>query len=307
MTRTVAFPGLGLEFHLNRVAFEIFGLPIYWYGVIIAAGFLLAVTFCCRISRRFGIRSDDVIDLLFFAVPLSIVGARLYYIVFYLDLFRDTDGSLSLAKMVDIRNGGLAIYGGVLAAAATLLIFCRVKRLNFFAFADMGVFGLLIGQCVGRWGNFVNVEAFGGPCGLPWRMGIDVQTATGAWEYMEVHPTFLYESLWNFLGFILLLTILAAGRRKFDGQMMWSYFLWYGIGRGFIEGLRTDSLYLFGTIRVSQALGFASALVAAGFLFYHLVIHKHSPQELYVNRIKMRPEQEANYEEEETKDGGEHN
>ena len=208
MTRTVLFPGLGLEFHLNRVAFTLFGLPIYWYGVIIALGFLLAVVFCYKMAPRFGIKPDDVIDLLFFAVPLAIIGARLYYIIFYLDLYRNEDGSYDFLEMVDIRDGGLAIYGGVIAAVLTLIVFCRVKKINFFAFADVGVFGLLIGQCVGRWGNFMNVEAYGGPTDLPWRMGIDAYV-NGAWQYLEVHPTFLYESLWNLLGFLLLLFVTA--------------------------------------------------------------------------------------------------
>lgn len=286
MTRTVLFPGLGLEFHLDRVAVELFGLPIYWYGVIITTGFLLAVLFCCKMAPRFGIQSDDFMDLLFFAVPLAIIGARLYYIVFYLDLFRNESGGLDLFKMLDIRDGGLAIYGGVIVGVLVLLVFCKVKKLNFFAFADVGVMGLLIGQCMGRWGNFMNVEAYGGPTDLPWRMGIDAYI-NGAWQYMEVHPTFLYESVWNALGFLLLLVLVLRGKRKFDGEIMWGYFLWYGFGRGLIEGLRTDSLYFFNTpIRVSQVLGFASALVAAGFLVYHLVIRKHRPEELYVNRMK---------------------
>ncbi len=286
MTRTVLFPGLGLEFHLDRVAVELFGLPIYWYGIIIACGFLLAVVFCSRMAPRFGIRSDDVIDLLFPAVPLAIIGARLYYVIFYLDLYRREDGSYDLFGMVDIRDGGLAIYGGVIAAVLTLIVFCRVKKLSFLAFADLGAFGLLIGQCVGRWGNFMNVEAYGGPTDLPWRMGIDAYV-DGAWQYMEVHPTFLYESLWNLLGFLLLLLVVLKGKRRFDGQIMWSYFLWYGFGRGLIEGLRTDSLYFFHTsIRVSQLLGFASALVAAGFLIYHLCLRRHKPEELYVDRVR---------------------
>ena len=298
--RTVLFPGLGLEFHLDRVAFQLFGLPIYWYGVIIACGFLLAVVFCYKMAPRFGIKPDDVIDLLFFAVPLAILGARLYYIVFYLDLYRRSDGSLDVLKMLDIRDGGLAIYGGVIAAAITLLVFCRIKRIDFFAFADLGSFGLLIGQCIGRWGNFMNVEAYGGPTDLPWRMGIDAYV-DGVWQYMEVHPTFLYESLWNLLGFLLLLSVVLRKRRRFDGEIMGGYFLWYGVGRGLIEGLRTDSLYFFHTpIRVSQVLGFASALVAAGFLLYHLVLRRHKPEELYVNRMAARrAAQEAKQQEEE--------
>ncbi len=213
MTRTVLFPGLGLEFHLDRVAFQLFGLPIYWYGVIIACGFLLAVVFCYKMAPRFGVKPDDVIDLLFFAVPLAIIGARLYYIVFYLDLYRTEDGGLDFLEMLDIRDGGLAIYGGVIAAVLTLLVFCRVKKINFFAFADLGAFGLLIGQCIGRWGNFVNVEAYGGPTDLPWRMGIDAYV-DGVWQYMEVHPTFLYESLWNLLGFLLLLSVVLTGKAE---------------------------------------------------------------------------------------------
>ncbi|WP_295632612.1 prolipoprotein diacylglyceryl transferase [uncultured Intestinimonas sp.] len=305
MTRTVLFPGLGLEFHLDRVAFQLFGLPIYWYGVIIACGFLLAVVFCYKMAPRFGVKPDDVIDLLFFAVPLAIIGARLYYIVFYMDLYRTEDGGLNFLEMLDIRDGGLAIYGGVIAAVLTLLVFCRVKKINFFAFADLGAFGLLIGQCIGRWGNFVNVEAYGGPTDLPWRMGIDAYV-DGVWQYMEVHPTFLYESLWNLLGFLLLLSVVLRGRRKFDGEIMWGYFLWYGFGRGLIEGLRTDSLYFFHTpIRVSQVLGFASALVAAGFLFYHLVLRRHKPEELYVNRTAAarKAAQEAKQQEEEDHGG----
>ena len=283
--RTVLFPGLGLELHLDRVAFQVLGLPIYWYGVIIACGFLLAVLFCYKLAPRFGVRPDDVIDLLFFAVPLAIIGARLYYIVFYLDLYRVEGGGYDLWKMLDIRDGGLAIYGGVIAAVLTLLVFCRVRRIDFFAFADLGCFGLLIGQCIGRWGNFMNVEAYGGPTDLPWRMGIDAYV-DGAWQYMEVHPTFLYESLWNLLGFLILLGIVLRGKRRFDGEIMGGYFLWYGFGRGLIEGLRTDSLYLFHTpIRVSQVLGFASALAAAAFLIYHLVLRRHRPEELYVNKL----------------------
>lgn len=306
MTRTVLFPGLGLELHLNRVAFSLFGLPIYWYGVIIACGFLLAVVFCYKMAPRFGVKSDDVIDLLFPAVPLSIIGARLYYIVFYLDLYRREDGSYDFLEMLDIRDGGLAIYGGVIAATATLIVFCKVKRINFFAFADVGVFGLLIGQCVGRWGNFMNVEAYGGPTDLPWRMGIDAYV-DGAWQYMEVHPTFLYESLWNLLGILLLLLVVLKGKRRFDGQIMWSYFLWYGFGRGLIEGLRTDSLYFFHTpIRVSQLLGFASALVAAGFLIYHLFFRRHKPEELYVNRVRAAKEAARAEHKEKEKEEDEH-
>ena len=316
--RTVAFPGLGLEFHLNHIAFSVFGLPVYWYGIIIATGFLLAVLACYKLAPKFGVKSDDFIDFLFFAVPLGIIGARLYYIIFYLDLFRTETGGLSLSKMVNIRTGGLAIYGGIIAGILTLIVFCRVKKLNFFACADFLVFGLLIGQIAGRWGNFVNVEAYGGPTDLPWRMGIDGY-ADGVWQYMEVHPTFLYESLWNLAG-LLILFLVFKKFRKFDGQLMWTYFLWYGFGRGLIEGLRTDSLYFFNTgLRVSQVLGFASALAALAILLYHLLVRRHKPEELYVNRVNRRvqaeqetelpkepPTIEEILEEEEQEHGGDH-
>ena len=285
---SVVFPGLGgLEIQLNRVAFHLGSWPVYWYGVIIAAGFLLAVLYCSHISKRFGIKSDDLIDALFFAVPLAIIGARLYYIVFYLDLFRNEDGSLNFGKMVRIWDGGLAIYGGVIAAVITCFAVCRFKKISFPAFADVGAYGLLIGQCIGRWGNFVNIEAYGGPTDLPWRMGV-YEFVDGAYQYVEVHPTFLYESLWNLIGFGLLVLV-AKKWRKFDGQIFLGYVAWYGIGRGFIEGLRTDSLYLFHTgIRVSQVLGFASALAAIVFLVWMLAVRRPDPERLWVNRMAAR-------------------
>ena len=289
MDRTVAFPGLGLEFTLDPIAFRIFGWPVHWYGIIIAAGFLLAVVYCSRQAHRFGIRQDDIIDMLFFAVPLSIIGARLYYILFYLDLYRRADGSWDLAAMVRIWDGGLAIYGGVIAAVLTLLVFCKVRKIKFLAFADLGAHGMLIGQLVGRWGNFVNIEAHGGPTGLPWRMGI-YQYVDGALQYTEVHPTFLYESLWNLAGLGIMILI-AKKWRKFDGQLFLTYFAWYGVGRGIIEGLRTDSLYFFDTpIRVSQVFGFATAAVAIVALIV-LLARKHDPARLWVNQMQahLRP------------------
>ena len=285
MTGTVTFPGLGLELELNRVAFRLGSWPVYWYGVIIAAGFLLAVVYCSRKAPQFGIRQDEIIDMLFFAVPLSIIGARLYYIIFYLDLYRRADGSLDFGAMVRIWDGGLAIYGGVIAAVLTLLVFCKVRKIKFLAFADLGSFGMLIGQMVGRWGNFVNIEAYGGPTDLPWRMGV-YQYVDGVRQYAEVHPTFLYESLWNLLGLCLLILV-ARKWRKFDGQIFLSYFAWYGVGRGFIEGLRSDSLYFFNTpIRVSQVFGFVTALIAICLLIYLLAFRKHDPERLWVNQMR---------------------
>lgn len=283
---TVTFPGLGFAINVKDIAFRVFGWPIHWYGILIAAGFLLAVAYCSRKASNYGIEQDDIADLLLWAVPLCIIGARLYYIIFYLDLYRRADGSLDFAAMVRIWDGGLAIYGAVLMAILVTALFCRKRKISFFAFADMGSLGLLLGQMVGRWGNFVNVEAYGGPTGLPWRMGI-YDTVGGVYQYMEVHPTFLYESLWNLAGF-LLLALVVAKRRKFDGQIFWSYMAWYGLGRSWIEGLRTDSLYIPGTgIRVSQALAVVLCLTACAVLFVQLR-RPHAPEELWVNKVKAR-------------------
>ncbi len=282
---SIVFPGLGFQVNVKDIAFRIFGWPIHWYGIIIALGFLLAVAFCSRRANRYGVEQDDIMDLLIYAVPLCIIGARLYYVIFYLDLYRNADGSLNFGRMVRIWDGGLAIYGGIIVAILVLLVFCKKRKLCFLAFADLGSFGMLIGQLVGRWGNFVNVEAYGGPTDLPWRMGIFDDAVTGVYQYMEVHPTFLYESLWNLLG-LLLLIFLVEKRRKFDGQIFLSYMAWYGLGRAWIEGLRTDSLYFFSTgLRVSQVLAIAICVVATAVLVFQL-FRPHGSQDLWPNRLK---------------------
>lgn len=279
MTNTVFFPGLGLEFELNRVAFTVFGHNIYWYGVIIAAGFLLAVIYGLHIAPRFGMDPDKITDAIFVVVPMAILGARMYYVIFNPAVCFQADGSFSLLRMIAFWDGGLAIYGGVIATVATAVIYCRVRKLDFWSGMDVTVYGLLIGQLVGRWGNFVNVEAYGGLTELPWRM-CSSSIANELWRdgFLEteqmyqnvlngtlgVHPTFLYESLWNLLGLVLLILLMKRGR-KFNGQMFLSYVIWYGLGRAVIEGLRTDSLYFFGTpIRSSQMLGILSAAVGIG-------------------------------------------
>lgn len=276
MSKIVTFPGLGLEFELNPIAFSVFGWDVHWYGVIIACGFLLAVAYCYWRAPRFGVDQEKLIDMLFFAVPLCIIGARAYYVIFNPAVCFDADGSFSLYNMIAIWDGGLAIYGAIIMAILTVAVYCKVRRQNFWDYTDIGCFGVLIGQLVGRWGNFVNVEAFGGVTDLPWRMCsssiADYLLQHGLVDeaaYQQVldgtlgvHPTFFYESMWNLLGFILLVLIARKGR-KFNGQLFLSYVVWYGVGRAVIEGLRTDSLYFFGTgLRSSQILGLASALVA---------------------------------------------
>lgn len=282
----VTFPGLGLTIHLNRVAFSVGSFQVYWYGIIIAIGFFLGVLFCCSQSKKFGIQPDDIIDMILFAAPGGIIGARLYYIIFNLDLYRKADGSLDLAACFSIHSGGLAIYGGIIAGVLIAWGVAHHKKIPFPALADVCVFGLLIGQIAGRWGNFINVEAYGGPTDLPWRMGIEK-----AGEYLEVHPTFLYESLWNLVGFCLLFWLLHKGVRAFDGMYFLLYVAWYGLGRGFIEGLRTDSLYLFSTgIRTSQLVAFLSCAAAVVLLILKLRTHP-KPEDLYVKR-KLPSEQE---------------
>ncbi len=288
---TVAFPGLGLTFHLDRVALSLGSFQIYWYGVIIALGAVLAVFFCMRTGPRLGIQGNDFLDVLLFALPGGIIGARLYYIIFNPSLYVKAGGGIDLAACVNIHKGGLAIYGGILAGTLIVFLVSRHKKIPFPAMVDLCTFGLLIGQIARRWGNFVNVEAYGGETDLPWRMGIE--TAQGYWE---VHPTFLYESLWNLLGFFLLLLMLGKGLRKFDGMLFLLYLAWYGFGRGLIEGLRTDSLYFFDTgLRVSQLLGFASCVLALLLLVWKLK-SRPDPGALYVNRHRPIKEEKPNQE-----------
>lgn len=272
----VSFPGLGLEFELNRVAFTLFGKDIYWYGIIIAVGFVLAVMYGCRKAAPFGVDQDKILDMLFVAVPAAIIGCRAYYVIFYLDLYLDENGKFDWGEAIAIWDGGLAIYGGIIAAVLAAVIYCKVRKEPFWCYADCAGYGFLIGQLVGRWGNFMNVEAYGGVTALPWRMcsasiarellyegqitaEVSEQILAGT---LGVHPTFFYESLWNLIGFVLLVVLFRKGR-KFDGQVFLSYVAWYGVGRTIIEGLRTDSLYFFGTgLRTSQLVGILSVVGA---------------------------------------------
>ena len=287
----IRFPGLfgDWEFTLSSTAFHIGGKAIYWYGILIALGVVLALWFCMTQKEKYGISEDDLLDAVLWGVPLSVVGARVYYVIFYLDIFKKADGSFDWGSAVAIWDGGLAIYGAVIAAFLVGLVLSRRKGFKLGAMTDLIVMGFLIGQAVGRWGNFMNREAFGAETTLPWRM--ELVTKTG--DLVDVHPTFLYESLWNVAG-LLLIALVVSRVRRFDGQNTWCYFLWYGLGRFWIEGLRTDSLYLFdwtiggAPIRVSQALSLVMVLVSAFMLVYHLKLHPHKPEELYVNLVAAR-------------------
>ena len=271
----ITFPNLGISVNPSRVAFNVLGKDIYWYGIIIAAGFLLAVIYAMRRAPSFGLNEDNILDMLFVAVPLAIVCARLYYCIFYWDLYRDNP-----IAILYVWEGGLAIYGGVIGAVIGVAIFCRVKKLPIGPLLDVGGLGLLIGQMIGRWGNFMNREAHGAVTDSFFKMGI----ADAAGNVTYYQPTFLYESVWNLVGFVAL--HFYSKRRKFDGEVFLLYLAWYGLGRAWIEGLRTDSLYLFNTgIRVSQLLAALSCVAAIAVLVYVRVVRKPQPEKLYVNRI----------------------
>ena len=285
MEHTIGFPNLGLEFTLSRVACTVLGKDIYWYGIIICAGFILAALYVNSRTKDFGITSDNLTDCLIICVPLGIICARIYYVVFEWGYYAQHPG-----EIIAIWKGGIAIYGGIIGTLIGLFVYSRVKKLSLASLCDLAAFGLLIGQCIGRWGNFVNGEAHGGPTTLPWGMTIDGQSM--------VHPTFLYESLWNLAGFVLL--HFYSKKRRFKGEIALLYAAWYGAGRAWIEGLRTDSLYLFNwqlfgqPIRVSQALSVVMVLVSLFMLIWNLKVHPHKPEELYVNQVAARDRAEQN-------------
>jgi phosphatidylglycerol:prolipoprotein diacylglycerol transferase len=224
--------------------------------------------------KDFGLTQDNFIDMLLFAVPSAVIGARLYYVVFNYSLFKGNFWSI-----FNIRSGGLAIYGAIIFAIVAVIIYCRVKKTSVGAYFDLGAFGLLIGQTVGRWGNFFNREAFGRETDVFCRMGL----TDAAGKTIYVHPTFLYESLWNILGLILLHFFSKSGKRRYDGQVFAMYVAWYGFGRMLIEGLRTDSLMLFNTgLRVSQVLAGASVVIALAYLAVNGSI-SHDKSKMLVN------------------------
>lgn len=268
---TISFPSFGISWDPIR-SIEIGPMNIHLYGVIIAAGLAAAVLYGCRRSKEFGIREDDIVDGVLWVVPFAILCARAYYCVFQWESYADNPLSV-----LYIWEGGLAIYGGVIGAVIGVCVYSRFKKLKIPALLDLVSLGFLIGQAVGRWGNFFNREAFGAPTDGFFRMGL-YNTTTGITEYY--HPTFLYESAWNICGFALLHFL--SKRRQYDGQIALGYVVWYGLGRCVIEGLRMDSLY-WGPFRVSQLLAAVSCLAAAAVLAWNLR-KKHDPADLFVNR-----------------------
>lgn len=267
----IQFTGLwGMEFELRNWAFQVFGLRIYWYGIIIALSFLVAVLLAVRSSRKYDIEPDSILDLVLFAAPAAIICARIYYVIFSWDQFKD-----NLIEIFMTRNGGLAIYGGVIGAILVAWLYARKKKLPFLHLMDFTAPYIILGQAIGRWGNFVNQEAFGSKTTLPWRMNgaVPNEYLTNLNENLDlskwgVHPTFLYESLWDIAVFVFLLFF--RKKKKIEGEVLFLYLIMYGVGRYLIEGLRTDSLML-GSLRVSQLLSILLVVVFTSLFIYRRV------------------------------------
>lgn len=268
------FPNLGIEIdHLSRTAFTVFGQNIYWYGIFIGLGVILGVLLALHEAKRTGQNPDTYLDFIIYAMIISIIGARLYYVIFSWDFY-----SQHPEKIFAIREGGLAIYGGIIGGVLTAIVYSRVKKKNFWVMADTMAPSLILGQMLGRWGNFFNKEAFGGFTDNLFAMRYQLSqvrasdvtpdilqnlvTVNGV-DYIQVHPTFLYESFWSLCVFVILLIL--QRKKKFNGQVCATYFFGYALGRVWIEGLRTDQLCI-GNVPVSQAL--SAVLIIASVVLY---------------------------------------
>ena len=269
---SISFPSFGIEVNPPR-SFALGPLTVHFYGLIIAVGLMLAVMYACRRSKEFGLKEDDILDGVIWVTPFAIICARIYYVAFSWADYADNPISA-----LYIWEGGIAIYGGVIGAVVGAAVMCRIKKVKFTTVLDLILMVFLIGQSIGRWGNFFNREAFGAATDSFFQMGL-FNTRTNAWEYY--HPTFLYESVWNAAGFLLLAFL--SKKRKYDGQIALGYAAWYGLGRSFIEGLRMDSLY-WGPFRVSQVLAAVTCVTAVSLLLWQH-FKPHDPAKLYVNRI----------------------
>ncbi|MBQ7971029.1 MAG: prolipoprotein diacylglyceryl transferase [Clostridia bacterium] len=308
----VSFPGFGIgEFKINPTVFSIIPgkLTIEWYALIICVGLVVTYIVCDLLTDRFDVSKDDLLDVLLFGLPAGFIGARIWYILGDLESFD------SFLEMISVWNGGLAIYGGIFGGCLAGYFVCRYKKVSFLNMLDLSAIGFMVGQIIGRWGNFANVEVFGIETDLPWRMGVNIMNDAGIalneWTY--VHPLFLYESLWNLIGLLLIFAYMDS--RKFKGELFLLYTAWYGIGRAWMEPLRdtTYNLHIFG-IRVNMVLAIAIAVFAIAAL---IVLYIRKPARFV--RVKKEPEsieaayekqfsyavdeQELNEEEEDQKDG----
>ena len=236
---------------MDPVAFEVFGIAIRWYGILLSAGILAGILLAYTEAKRLGYDPEYIIDLALWCVPMAVIGARLYYVIFEWDYYQG-----DIMKIINIREGGLAIHGALIAAVLTGYVFTKVRGISFWDTADITAPGIIIGQAIGRWGNFVNAEAHGGPTDLPWGIMVDG---------VKVHPTFLYESLWN-LG-VLIILLIYRKKKKVDGEVFLLYGILYSLGRFWIEGLRTDSLMFMG-MRTAQLISVAIIAAFAALMIY---------------------------------------
>ncbi|MBR4295520.1 MAG: prolipoprotein diacylglyceryl transferase [Clostridia bacterium] len=280
----IAFPNIGIDtFKINPVAINLFGLEIRWYGLIIMVGILLAFSYAYYRSKQESFTSDDMLDLFIYTVLSGVIGARLYYVLTSLDSYN------SIADAFKIWNGGIAIYGAIIGGGIAIAVVCKIKKRNILSAFDMIAPGVMIGQLIGRWGNFCNGEAFGdiskfeflglniatpGAKDLPWIM--QVSSEASRYNTVIAHPTFLYESLWNLVGFIIINALYS--KKKFNGQIFFMYIGWYGLGRMFIEGLRSDSLYI-GPIKISQLIGLLCLIVSIAVCIFMLIKNRKNKKE----------------------------
>lgn len=280
---TLEFPNLfgGTQIEYYR-GFEVFGVPIYWYGVLIAVGIVLACIYVFRrMEKDFGLSKDRAFDVIFAATIGGFIGARIYFCVF--TSLDPTSGKKYdfVTTFTEIRDGGIAIYGGIIAAVLVGFLFCKLRKVHFTTMLDVAALGFLIGQAIGRWGNFVNQEAYGADCAADWPFAMKGSLITSQGITGVVHPCFLYESVWCLLGFIFL-HIYSKKLRTFDGEVFLLYVAWYGLERFFVEGLRTDSL-MAGDLRISQIVAAVSCIAALILFVIFKIYTKKKNIPLYVN------------------------
>ena len=295
LKESIEFPNLfSGDIEISRVAFNLFGVDIYWYGILIAIGVVLAFAYAMKAAKKFGLIADNVFDTAFISVIAGFIGARAYYCIFYNLMNPEAENKYNIITVFSrIHDGGLAIYGGVIIGVITALIVCRIRKSPLLPILDVAASSFLIGQSIGRWGNFVNQECFGAPTAgsLPWGMTgttialdpvvMEAELHNNTNVPVLVHPCFLYESLWCVAG-LLLIHFVGRRIRKFDGEVFLYYVLWYGTGRTWIEGLRTDSLYA-GSLKVSQVIAITSAVLALIMIVYFRISAAKSGKALYVN------------------------
>ena len=239
---------------MDRVAFSIFGIDIMWYGILMAVGMILGTLIAIKEAKRFGIKEDYVLDLAIFAIPIGLFGARLYYVIFNWEYY-----SQNVSQILNFRGGGMAIHGALIGGILTGYVFTKIRKIDFLKMADAVILGMPLAQSIGRWGNFINQEAHGGPTDLPWGIMVDG---------VKVHPTFLYESVWDLAIFIFLLVF--RKKKKYEGQVIVYYIILYSLGRFFIEGLRTDSL-MIGSLKMAQVISLVGII---GGIISHIYLIK---------------------------------